>query len=54
LPETAKTVHVIPVIFKSGDRVEPVTGQIVIETDLQGFEKLSVPVLGTTGTESGQ
>jgi|YNPNPStandDraft_1061719.scaffolds.fasta_scaffold05667_6 hypothetical protein len=54
LPETSKSVHVIPVIFKSGDQVAPITGQIVIETDLQGFEKLSVPVLGTTGTESSQ
>lgn len=49
LPETTKSVHVIPVVFKAGESVQPVAGQIEIETDLEGFETLSVPVVGTGG-----
>lgn len=53
LPETPKSVQVIPVIFKASGAAGPVSGTILIETDLQGYEKLQVPVLGSvSGKES--
>lgn len=47
LPETPKSVQVIPVIFKASGAAGPVSGTILIETDLPGFQKLQVPVLGS-------
>ncbi len=53
LPETTKSVQVIPVIFKAGDRAEPIKGEIQIATDLAGFETLRVSVFGTfAGTDA--
>lgn len=49
MPETTKSVQVIPVVFKADERNGPVQGQIEIETDLEGYKTLRVPVLGTTG-----
>ncbi|MGQ9770544.1 MAG: DUF1573 domain-containing protein [Thermogutta sp.] len=54
LPETTKSVQVIPVIFKADDRTGPVQAQIEIETDLEGYKFLRVPVLGTTSPRTTQ
>lgn len=54
LPETTKSVQVIPVIFKAGGRAEPIAGEIEIQTDLAGFETLRVPVLGTFAGTTAQ
>lgn len=52
LPETEKSVQVIPVTFTAKEGSGPVRGEIIIETNLTGFEHLKVPVLGTSKSEA--
>ncbi|WP_347245800.1 DUF1573 domain-containing protein [Thermogutta sp.] len=47
LPDTEKSVQVIPVSFTADETAGPIHGEIVIETNLSGYEQLKVPVLGT-------
>lgn len=47
LPSSEKSVQVIPVTFRAGEPLGAVQGEIVIETNLSGYERLTVPILGT-------
>jgi len=46
LPETSKTVHVVPVTFTAGQQAGAVAGEIRIRTDLPGNQSLTVKVDG--------
>ncbi len=46
LPETARTVHVIPITFTAADPAGALSGEVRIETDLPGHPVLSVPIDG--------
>jgi hypothetical protein len=45
-PDDAKAVHVIPVVFQTGQQAGPIAGKIRIRTDAPGAEVLEVTVDG--------
>jgi hypothetical protein len=46
LPADSKSLHVVPIRFRADQPLGPVAGQITIQTDYPGFEKLVVTVAG--------